>query len=103
VITINKDVADVKTSFNASVSQDKTLFNANEIINNTIANGVVDASKYMTAGNWKGTFNFMITFNDEAYQGSSIGSVNQYDDGINVGYDKVQEQVTSYSDITFIY
>jgi hypothetical protein len=100
---IMKDVAGVKTSFNASVTQEKTLFDSNEIINSTTTNGVVDASKNMTAGNWKGTFNFVITFSDENAKVNSIGSINQYDDGINVGYDKEQDKSTNYSNISFVY
>ena len=56
----------------------------------------------MTVGNWKGTFNFVITFNDENAKANSIGSINQYDDGINVGYDKEQDQSTAYSNISFV-
>ena len=99
---IMKDVANVKTSFNAIVTQDKTSFDANEIINGTTINGLVDGSKYMTAGSWKGNFNFAIDFEDEKAKVNSIASVNQNDDGTIVGYDKEQEQSTAYSHISFI-
>ena len=99
---IMKDIANIKTSFNAIVTQDKTLFNANEIINGTTTNGLVDGSAYMTAGSWKGNFNFAIDFEDEKAKVNSIASVNQNDDGTTIGYDKEQEQSTAYSHISFI-
>ena len=99
---IMKDIANVKTSFNAIVTQNKTLFNANEIINGTTTNGLVDGSALMTAGNWKGNFNFAIDFEDEKAKVNSIASVNQNDDGTTIGYDKEQEQSTAYSHISFV-
>ena len=99
---IMKDIANVKTSFNAIVTQNKTLFNANEIINGTTTNGLVDGSAYMTAGSWKGNFNFAIDFEDEKAKVNSIASINQNDDGTTVGYDKEQEQSTAYSHISFV-
>ena len=99
---IMKDVANIKTSFNAIVTQNKTLFNANEIIAGTTTNGLVDGSTHMTAGSWKGNFNFAIDFEDEKAKVNSIASINQNDDGTIVGYDKEQEQSTAYSHISFI-
>ena len=67
-----------------------------------MANGLVDGSQHMTTDSWKGNFNFSIKFEDEHSKTNPIASVNQYDNVLNVGYDKAQEQSTAYSHINFV-
>ena len=58
------------------VTKDKTNFETNEIMNCSIANGLVDGSQHITAGSWKDNFNFAIKFEYEHSKTNSIASVN---------------------------
>ena len=68
------DVANVKKPIVANVSQEKTSFGYSEIINKTTTNGSINAPN-ISAGSWKGTFNFNILVQNNQNTINSIASV----------------------------
>ena len=58
----------------ATVSQEKTSFGYSEIINKTTTNGSINAPN-ISAGSWKGTFNFNILVQNNQNTINSIASV----------------------------
>ena len=71
---ILNDVANVKKPITVNVSQEQTSFDWREIVTSKVANGSIQANQ-MSAGSWKGVFNFNILVQNNLNTIDSIGSV----------------------------